>query len=440
MSDASNAPCDAEAASPFDPRDDIYSGISTLSRDDWLELTAFFCTAVHDHPTTEALMRSFLKMDKADTFRTEFADGVALFVQLMHCGEKFQTEVEDKMLALADDIVHYEDESSVTYERLIDLIDRFDFDGATAVTTSDERWLQLAEAWRSGTPQGRSDAIRLRFQTALDQLIEAADTRATRAQALQQAILAPGDGILATLKQVQADFAAKHLDFETAIGKESAEITELRASIDTLNAELATLRKKEHDEVLVLETSPVYLVIPIFGFLILAGVDIGVGVDLAHTRAKITAKQQEIDTKTAKMASDARFMAYYKTTNDRFDEVSARIEQKVLPRLSTLGLAWRAIASDLGAVRHGLGQEGVVALQGANWFNLVTVLKTARRRWQRIATQADRFRRFGGPPKRVDTVEALIAAATQAAGSEAPAAPAELAAPAAPAAPVLQVG
>ncbi|WP_425260987.1 alpha-xenorhabdolysin family binary toxin subunit A [Rubrivivax sp. RP6-9] len=433
MSDASNASGDAEAASPFDPRDDIYSGISTLSRDDWLELTAFFCAAVHDHPTTEALMRSFLKMDKADAFRTEFADGVALFVQLMHCGEKFQSEVEDKMLGLADDIVHYEDASSVTYERLIDLIDRFDFDGATAVTTSDERWLQLAEAWRSGTPQGRSDALRLRFQTALDQLIEAADTRATRAQALQQAILAP-DGILATLKQVQADFASKHLDFETAIGKESAEITELRASIATLNAELGTLRKKEHDEVLVLETSPVYLVIPIFGFLILAGVDIGVGVDLAHTRAKITAKQQEIDTKTAKMASDARFMAYYKTTNDRVDDIGNRIEHKVLPRLSTLGLAWRAIASDLGAVRHGLGQDGVVALQGANWFNLVTVLKTARRRWQRIATQADRFRRFGGPPKRVDTVEALIAAATQAAGSEAPAAPA------APAAPVLQVG
>ena len=172
---------------PFDPSKDIYDGIAVLSSGDWIDLTTFFEAAVHDNPTTTALMRASLGMRTEDDFRAEFSDAVGLFADLKTCGEKFKTEVEGKMLGLADDIVHYNDGAAATYERLIDLVDRFDFDGAPAGPTTDinleKKWLALVGAWESGTAQGRSEQIKQRVSSALERLNPDANDRAARADA-----------------------------------------------------------------------------------------------------------------------------------------------------------------------------------------------------------------------------------------------------------------
>ncbi len=404
----------ADDSTPFDPSKDIYSGISVLSTNDWLEMTTFFDWSVISSPTTEAKMRATLGMDAADPFRDEFVEAVGLFGDLKTCGEMFKTDVEGKMLVLADDIVHYNDSAGATYDRLIELVDKFDWDGAPTDATPDDKWKALIGVWNVDGVEGRSKQIRDRFASALDALIAEASIRAEKADALQRAILAP-DGITARLKTCKLAFAASKIRFDKAFGAESDEMVQLRSVLKQFQGELKALQKKESDEVIVLASSPVYLAIPIFGPLIMAGVEIGVGVDLALTREKIKAKLKEIAKYAENIGVHERFNGYYTTASQGYDRVIGQIDD-LTPKIELLGRAWRAIASDLENVRNILSKSGTAAVEGENWFALTTTLSTAQRGWARIAGQADRFRKFGGAPKAKDNVvDFFAAAATQAA-------------------------
>lgn len=101
MSDSENS------TNAFTPSSNLYSGISVLSSGDWIQMTTFFESAVTDNPTTTELMRAMLGMQKQDAFRPEFSEAVELFVTLKGVGQKFKTDVQDKMLTLAEDIVQY---------------------------------------------------------------------------------------------------------------------------------------------------------------------------------------------------------------------------------------------------------------------------------------------------------------------------------------------
>lgn len=393
---------------PFDPGTDIYSGISVLSTNDWLEMTTFFDWSVISSPTTEAKMRASLGMTATDVFREEFTEAVGLFTELKSCGEKFKTDVEEKMLILADDIVQYNDSAGATYDRLIELVDKFDWDGAPAGATPDDKWKALIDVWDVDGVEGRSKQIRDRFASALDALIDEARTRADKADALQKAILSP-DGILARLKTSKTAFTASKLRFDKAFGTESTEMALLRSTLEQFQEELKTLQKKESDEVIVLSTSPLYLAIPIFGLLVLAGIDIGVGVDLALTREKIKTKVKEIAAYTENIAVHERFTSYYTTASAGSDRVISQMDN-LTPKIELLGKTWRGIASDLQNVRNILSKNGTAAAKGENWFALSTTLSTAKRSWARIAGQADRFRKFGSAPKATDNVVDFFAA------------------------------
>ncbi len=407
---ATGGPVMPDTVTPFDPKQDLYDGVSLLSTHDWIMMTTFFDAAVSANPTTQEMMRRALGLASTDAFRPEFADAVGLYQDLKACGQKFKSEVQEKMLDLANDIVQYKDGAAATYGRFRELIDRFDWDGMDAITPADQKWLKLAETWASGTPQGKSEKIRQGFQSVLDQLIKDANERAEKADKLQKSILAP-DGILARLNTSKKAFADEKVRFEAAFGAESAEGKRLRTLLDGLKAEMAVLQKKEHDEVLVLETSPVYLLIPFFGPFFLAAIDLGVGIDLALTRNKIAEKIGEIDAYTAKIGVHDRFITAYTTANTGFDSMVKQITA-IAPRIETLGKAWRAIASDLANVRKVLSTDGKVSITGQNWSNLIVVLDTATKGWERIAGQAHHFRLFGGTPKKVDNVVALVSHVT----------------------------
>lgn len=314
------------------------------------------------------------------------------------------------MLGLADDLVQYNDAAGVTYDRLIELVDHFDWDGAPTDATPDAKWAALIEVWKSGSQQGRSEQIKARFESALETLIADAESRAARADALQLSILAE-DGILARLKTARKGFTNEKDRFEKAFGEESDETKRLKSELSDIQKKLKSLQKKEHDEVIVLSSSPVYLMIPIFGPLILAGVDIGVGVDLALTREEITSKTKMIKEYETSIGAHERFISAYSTSRQKFDQMIDGIAD-LTPKVEVLGKAWRAVAADLKGVRDLLSTQGNEALAGENWFKLVTVLKTAKTGWARIAGQANRFRIFGGTPQKVDNVEELVGGKT----------------------------
>lgn len=389
--------------------DDIDKGISTISTDDWIKLTTFFDAAVYDAPKTEAKMRIKLGMQSGDEFRTEFGELTTLYAKLSELGGDFQDDVVEEVLSLSDDIVHYQIRVEVVYPRLSDLVDRYDFSDDTSAQTQ-KKLDELVKLWGAGKIDGRSEKIKTRLKSALESLIAEASVRADRAEALQETILGDG-GQLERLKTVKADFDAKKTEFNDKFGDESADVKQLKSKAASVASELEGMQKKDTDEVIVLSTSPVYLAIPVIGPFVMAGVLIGVGVDLANVRAKIDSLQKEAEAIEKQLKTTERFKTYYETGCSMVSEMALKIE-KVTPKLKQVGLGWRAIAADIGDIVKTLSEEGRANIKGEDWFNFVSNLDAARGSWKKIGEKADHFRTVAQPQAAKD-VDELVAGGTQ---------------------------
>ena len=373
-----------DVAEKLSSNDNINAGVSLISTDDWIKLSCFFSSVTTDSPDTEAKMRTRLIMTASDKFEPEFAETVTLFQNLVVIGNDFTYHVADEVRSLADDIVHYQVQADTVYGRLADLVGRFDLPGAGDTEAALQlKFNELLKLWKDNKISGNSEQIQKRFKLALENLITEAQARATRADALEKRILGE-QGLHRKLLECRSGFDQKKDAFERKYGLESPRVTKFKDDVQKLQDELKVLRKKENDEVIVLASSPLYLLIPFFGPLILAGVDIGVGVDLAITRAKIDEKVKEADKIADELGRAERFMAYYDRGKNMTADMSKNIEN-MAPRLQALGLGWRAIASDLNFILDRLTGPGRNQIKDEDWFNFVTTLKTAQATWKIIA-------------------------------------------------------
>jgi len=382
----------SDLSNKFSPDDQIGQGIATVSTDDWIKLTTFFDSAIYANPRTEEEMRTSIEMHKDDEFRPEFRETTELFDKLGMLGEEFERDVVEEVLGLADDIVHYQTQTDVVYQRLGALIDKYDFDGADGIQDKLDALLAL---WGEGRIDGRSEKIKDRFLSALNSLISEAEVRADRAEKLQQTILGDG-GMAPRIRKIKSAFDKKQTEFDSKFGDGGTELARLKALKDSVDAELAALQKKEKDEVIVLSTSPVYLVIPMFGPFILAGVDIGVGIDLAKVREKISTLQKEITAYRKKINTTERFQGYYTNGKEIVGDIAEKIE-KVAPKLEAVGKGWRAMAKDLDYIVQSLSDHGRSQIAAEDWFNFVNTLDTSRNTWKRVAGMANHFRLVAEP-------------------------------------------
>ncbi|GAA4035726.1 alpha-xenorhabdolysin family binary toxin subunit A [Parerythrobacter jejuensis] len=379
------------------PANDTDEALTNLSKDEWLSMCAFFDAARYKNPTTEASMRLALGMQADEKFKPEFEESVALFGTLATIGHDFETKVKGQVLGLADDIYSYSILAEKTYGRFEELIDKFDWDGPDGVQ---DKLDALVKLWGADKVSGRSAKIRTRIKEILDKLVFEASSRAEKAEALYKTILDPDTGLKTRVKSVQKEFRENGKKYKAKFGEESADVIKFRKDVEALQAELKSLRKKESDEVIVLSTSPAYLAIPLFGPLILAGVDIGVGVDLALTRAKIESKQEEAKKIQAKLDTSISFVAHYKTGETMIEKIVADIDV-VAPQLEKLGQGWRAIAADIGKIAHMLSEDGSQQIAQEKWDQFIVTLRTASDMWTKVGQRADVFRRFS-VPKSID--------------------------------------
>lgn len=384
-----------EEINSFSSGDDIDTGISTVSTDDWIKLTAFFNSAIHDNPTTEARMRLKLGIQAADTFETDFVETTALFARLQDLGNDFQHDVVEEVLSLSDDIVHYQTTVASVYPRLINLIDRFDW-GDDDQATTQEKLDAMVQLWKAGRIDGHSEKIKVRLSRALENLIKEANARAVRAETLQQLINNVDDGMIKRLKNIKSDFDDKKTAYDHKYGDGSLEVIHLKAEVDKIVAKLEALRTKEKREVIVLSSSPAYLVIPLFGPFILAGVDIGVGIDLANTRAEISSCVDKAKLLNDSLDTKERFQTYYTNAMNAVTDMVDRCEN-IAPRLERVGLGWRAIAKDLDSIVTTLSDSGRNFIKDEDWFNFTSTLKTAQNTWENVGKRADHFRTIAQP-------------------------------------------
>jgi hypothetical protein len=396
----------SEVGDKLSSKEEIASGVSLIATDDWIKLSCFFSSVTTDSPDTEPRMRKRLLMTDADTFEPEFAQTVSLFKDLVALGKEFTYQIADEVRGLADDIVHYQVQADTVYGRLADLVSRFDLPGAADTEEALQlKFDELLKLWKDNKVSGNSQQIQNRFKLALESLITEAEARETRAKALEKRILGE-QGLHAKLLKSKSEFDLKKEAFERKYGQESPRVTKFRGDVKRLQDELNVLRKKEQDEVIVLATSPVYLAIPLIGPLIFAGIDIGVGADLAITRAKIASVEKESREIEDELGRTERFMGYYNSGKTMTGEMSKNIEN-VAPRLQALGLGWRAIASDLTFIRDRLTGPGRSQIRDEDWFNFVTTLKTAQKTWKDVAAKADHLRTVAIPAVANDANDAV---------------------------------
>ncbi|WP_213955183.1 MULTISPECIES: hypothetical protein [unclassified Variovorax] len=390
----------------FSSKSEIDDGISLISTTDWVVLSCFFKSSITNSPDSEAKMRSGLQMLPGDAFAPAFADTVALYKDLVALSNDFTFRIADEVLNLADDIVHYQAKADVVYTRLADLVGRFDMPGVGDTPEAlQEKFNALIKLWKGGQVSGNSDQIQKRFKLALEDLILEAEKRATRAEKLREDILGPL-GLKMKLQASKTGFDSKKEVFESEFGKESPRVVKFKIDVENLQIEISGLRKKERDEVIALGTSPLYLIIPFFGPFILLGVNIGVGVDLAVTRAKIDAKLNEAGLISTELGRAERFMTYYNNGKSMVTKTSKGIEN-ILPKIETLGLGWRAIAKDIRFIVDLLSGPGRSQSNDEDWFNFVTTLKTAQKSWASVATKAEHLRTVAMPVAANDLDEAM---------------------------------
>ncbi len=393
--------------------------IGKLTTQDWIQLTTFFTSAIHDTPRTESKMRLRLGMQAQDEFRKEFKDTVETYDDLADLGEDFRAQVMDKALALADDIVHYNARVQVYLPKLVKLIENYD-EGDLSDADVQTKLNSLLQQWRSGEAQGKSVKIRTRMRRILERLIQEAESRAQRADELHSAIMGvhteevETDGILDRLRELKTDFDERKTDFDLKFGSQSAEAIALTAEKKSIEDELATYQKKDDDETIVLSTSPLYLLIPVAGPFIMAGVLIGVGVDMANVRAKIKKLQEKAEALQHRLDTNGRFKTYYEEGSEMTTTMVDRCE-KLAPRLERLGLSWRSIAKDMGFIVATLSDDGRSSLDAGDWFDFELALELATDRWADVGDKADHFRSVA-QPKKAETPTEVSRGASRATG------------------------
>jgi hypothetical protein len=384
--------------------DEVDGGINALSQQEWYDLQAFVLFSKNWNPTTVEKMAVAVKIERPANAKTwdptkdphwdaDFTKTTKHFADLAaYCDDSdlsvtpkvgFWNVIKPGVVELANDIVQYQMKMNSFYGRLIKAIDKYDDKGLTGQLQA-----QLAELKKDlnlAQPSEGAQTVKKDFIKAFTRLHEDADGRKKAADKLKTLLGTFHTNLIAS----QGEFGKDTENYNAKYGTQSQAAKDLQKKIDGLNDELKNYRQKEKDEVIVLGSSPVYLVLWPFGPLIMAGVQIGVGVDLAKTRAKIDKLVGDVNEYQKKLDTNLRFKTAYDTVKNETDRTVKAI-QKVLPAVAKLVDGWGMIVNDLAAIVKSLNAAGTDANKD-DWWTAATELQTAQDTWVTLKEKANGF-------------------------------------------------
>src|SRR5262249_43560805 len=149
----------------------------------------------------------------------------------------------------------------------IGVIDDYDIGGGKTVSVQTQLQAPWND-WELPAPSNDATSGKSKFITALSRPQQEAEGRCTTAGDLQTQLNGLHDNLIAS----ETTFESSAKSYEAKYGTTSQEMKDLQSRFDSLTTELAGYRKKEQDEVIVLGSSPVYLILWPFGPLIMAGI------------------------------------------------------------------------------------------------------------------------------------------------------------------------
>ncbi|MGI5291331.1 alpha-xenorhabdolysin family binary toxin subunit A [Nonomuraea polychroma] len=379
----------------FTPKE-IDTGIAVLNLDEWRKLQAFADMAVSTNPATEEAMRQKLKLASGKELGQDFKETVKIYASLKANCTVFKDKIRPGTVDLANDIVQYQRQADVLYERLIRLIEDYQAGRDTAAKLA-----ELEAEWRKDRPSPEAADIKTKFQKYVERLWNEAKERAEKATALEQQV----KEFRSALEVSHAEFARHAESYKDKYGGAEKGVERIKGDIAVLEQELASARKKDKDERIVLATAPVYLVIPFFGPFIMSGVLLGVGIDLGLQVERIKEKVKRLEAEQNKLDTEQTFFADYKT-GMQLTEQTAKDIAVVLPLVGKIAAAWSALTSDLEHLNGALLKDAAGSALAEDWDFTSIDLETARETWRDLKKQADDYRRFA-VAEPVETAEAL---------------------------------
>jgi DNA repair exonuclease SbcCD ATPase subunit len=381
------------------PSKQLKEGIGVLAREEWLKLQAFTKMAIHDTPATEELMRGKLKLNPDATLDQDFKDTVNLYGKLKSYCSTFEETIKPQTIGLASDIVQYERRVEVIYDRLIKLITDYTIDH----TVSAEKLKKLEDEWKKDRPSPEAEEIKTKFKSYIERLKTEAEERRQKAADLQAKLTA----FQTNLNQSKSDFNQNFEKYRSKYETVDKELEQVKRDIKDLEGELALARKKHSDETIVLETAPLYLLIPGVGPIVMAGVLIGVGVDYGLLIESLKGKESKMKEFVKNCGIKQGFFELIKTAKELTDHTAKELA-KILPLVDKLVRAWDALTSDLADLSEKLLSKAKADSAAEDWDMASMDLEEARKTWAELKEQADQYRRFT-EVKSVETVAELSA-------------------------------
>jgi DNA repair exonuclease SbcCD ATPase subunit len=375
----------------FSVNTEMQAGLSILTSDEWLTLQAFCDMAITENPTTDKAMRGKLNMvDDKVPLGDDFKATVELYRELKGYCETFTDDIKPGTLKLAGDIVQYNRTVETVYPELIALLENYRKTG----TVTPEKLKKLAEEWDGkGNPTPEGNEVKEQFKEYIAYLLEDAKKRAQKAAELKNKLTAFSKNLETSKEHFGVhveDYGNKYADYEGKLKKTKEEAADLQRELDAL-------RKTQKDKEIVLETSPLYLLIPGFGFFVMAGVLIGVGVDYGLKKEELQGKIRKLEETQKKLSAEQNFFNNYSVVLDLTTKTLGDVKAAI-KSVGQLEKAWNALTDDM--------QELVKKLEGAkgrsldeDWRFAALDLRTAQKTWESLAEQADQYRRFGDAKK-----------------------------------------
>ncbi|MBK8047183.1 MAG: hypothetical protein IPK16_08720 [Anaerolineales bacterium] len=337
-------------------------------------------------------MRAKIGYGATDTLDDAMTQTVKLYATLKDNCVTFDNEIKPGTVDLANDIVQYQRIADTVYDRLGQAIDAYDIAGVETAEITD-KLKALAGEWAKDTPSEAATKVKDRFKAYVQRLYDEADTRSKRATALNDKLIA----FAKSLTQSQADFTQmRDVTLKGKYDAEDEEVKKAKQKVKDKQDELETMQKKKDDETIVLETAPLYLLIPAFGPFIMAGVLIGVGVDFAKTKEEVEGLQAQLEKLEAAQAAHQKFLGGIDTAKGLTDKTANDIKT-VQPLVAKLAGAWNALASDLESLvkpNEGVLTKAKLEAKDEDWLMSSLDLGTARTTWKDLKDAADKYRQF----------------------------------------------
>jgi hypothetical protein len=365
----------------FHASKEMREGLGVLSQDEWLRLCAFTDEAIYFKPSTEKMLRAEINLPDSEPLLQEFRETIAKYVRLKQYCQTFEDEINPETRELASSIIQYARDTANTYDALRKAVLR---QGSPA------EWLlalnNLVREWQSSHPSPDAQVALGDFQRYVAILKADAQKKEAAAKNLHTKM----KNFHENLKSSNKEFLADAQKYQGLFGENSPKVKRLKNELDDLQNELNGLRKHEDNMVLVLETAPFYLMIPIYGPFIMSGVLLSVGTALGALRNTIYSKIQEAVKVDKELGPMLKFMALYeygqKSTAKTAEDIKA-----VLPLVEKLKTAWTELTSNLTELSTKLLEPKV--LTGA-WDLAALNVDTAKATWQDLKILAEKYLRF----------------------------------------------